>query len=177
MQSRLAHWPGLPSRATTPPRKFAPATPVPAAWSAGAAGVVCCDGTVDVYNPKCVRASAGALFHVPVVVGGDAVTVVEAIRASGRPCFGTAVGRGTDYTEADLAASVALVVGNEANGLPAGLESHLDGLVHIPMEGRSESINVGILAADLESGGTATAEVWTGGSSPADSTHSVTASG
>ena len=37
------------------------------AEAAGAAGVVCCDGTVDVYNPKCVRASAGALFHVPVV--------------------------------------------------------------------------------------------------------------
>jgi TrmH family RNA methyltransferase len=119
------------------------------AEAAGAAGVVCCDGTVDVYNPKCVRASAGALFHVPVVVGGDAVTAVEAIRAGGRPCLGTAVGRGTDYTEADLAASVALVLGNEANGLPAGLESHLDGLVHIPMEGRSESINVGMACAVL----------------------------
>jgi TrmH family RNA methyltransferase len=119
------------------------------AEAAGAAGVVCCDGTVDVYNPKCVRASAGALFHVPVVVGGDAVNVVEAIRARGRPCLGAAVGRGTPYTEANLAAPVALVVGNEANGLPAVLESHLDGLVHIPMEGRSESINVGMACAVL----------------------------
>jgi RNA methyltransferase, TrmH family len=119
------------------------------AEAAGAAGVVCCDGTVDVYNPKCVRASAGALFHVPVVTGGDAVKVVEAIRARGRRCLGAAAGEGTAYTDVDLAGSVALVLGNEANGLPAGLGGHLDGLVHIPMEGRSESINVGMACAVL----------------------------
>ena len=46
------------------------------AEAAGAAGVVCCDGSVDVFNPKTVRASAGSVFQVPVVVGGDAVEVL-----------------------------------------------------------------------------------------------------
>jgi len=119
------------------------------AEAAGAAGVVCCDGTVDVYNPKCVRASAGALFHVPVVVGGDPVTVVDAIRAAGRRCLGTAAGKGVAYSDAALSTPLALVLGNEANGLPPALDGHLDGLVHIPMEGRSESINVGMACAVL----------------------------
>jgi RNA methyltransferase, TrmH family len=117
--------------------------------AAGVVGVICCDGTVDMYNPKCVRASAGALFHVPVVVGGDAVTVLDWVRASGRRSLGAAVGRGTGYTDTDLAGPVALVFGNEANGLPDDLGSRLDGMVHIPMEGRSESINVGMACAVL----------------------------
>ncbi|HEY2430968.1 MAG TPA: RNA methyltransferase [Acidimicrobiales bacterium] len=119
------------------------------AEAAGAAGVICCDGTVDVYNPKCVRASAGALFHVPVVAGGSAVSVLAALAASGRRRLGAAVGSGEPYTSADLAGPVALVLGNEAGGLPAEVAPELDGYVHIPIEGRSESLNVGMACAVL----------------------------
>jgi len=119
------------------------------AEAAGAAGVVCCDGTVDVYNPKCVRASAGALFHVSVVVGGEPVKVIDSVRAAGRPALGAAAGRGSAYTDAPLGGAVAIVLGNEASGLPTDLDTHLDGLVHIPMEGRAESINVGMAGAVL----------------------------
>ena len=119
------------------------------AEAAGAAGVVCCDGTVDVYNPKCVRASAGALFHVPVVAGGTPMTVLQLLAAAGRRRLGTAVGRGEDYASADLAGPVALVLGNEAHGLPAELEASLDGFVHVPLSGRAESLNVGIACAVL----------------------------
>ncbi len=118
------------------------------AEAAGTAGVVCCDGTVDAYNPKCVRASAGALFHVPLVVGGEPGRVVEALRAAGRCAIGAAARQGLSYTDQDLAGS-ALVIGNESNGLPSGLEKHLDGFVHIPMDGRSESLNVGMACAVL----------------------------
>jgi len=119
------------------------------AEASGAAGVVCCDGTVDVYNPKCVRASAGALFHVGVVSGGTPVAVLAALGASGRRRLGSAIGEGTSYEDADLAVPLALVLGNEAQGLPAGLASSLDGMVTIPMEGRSESLNVGMACAVL----------------------------
>ncbi|HVM67634.1 MAG TPA: RNA methyltransferase [Acidimicrobiales bacterium] len=118
------------------------------AEAAGAAGVVCCDGTVDAYNPKSVRASAGALFHVPLVVGGEPADVLDALRATGRCAIGAAARRGAAYTEQDLSRSV-LVIGNESNGLPAGLDDHVDGFVHIPMEGRSESLNVGMACTAL----------------------------
>ncbi len=119
------------------------------AEASGAAGVVCCDGTVDVYNAKCVRASAGAVFHVPLVVGGAPVTTLEALAAAGRRRVATSVAAGTDYWAADLAAPVALVLGNEAHGLPAELRGAVDETIRIPMEGRTESLNVGMACAVL----------------------------
>jgi len=118
------------------------------AEAAGAAGVVCCDGTVDAYNPKCVRASAGALFHVPLVIGGAPEHVLDALAAAGRCRLGAVARRGAAYTDQDLAGS-ALVMGNESNGLPDGVEDHLDGFVHVPMGGRSESLNVGMACTVL----------------------------
>jgi TrmH family RNA methyltransferase len=118
------------------------------AEAAGAAGVVCCDGTVDAYNPKCVRASAGALFHVPLVVGGDPAHVLDELRDAGRCRLGAVARRGAAYTDLDLAGS-ALVMGNESNGLPHHIEEHLDGFVHVPMDGRGESLNVGMACTVL----------------------------
>lgn len=121
------------------------------AEAAGAGGVVCCNGCVDVYNPKTVRASAGSLFHVPVVNGGDAVEVLSRIGTWGLRRLGAVAGRGTDYTDADLVAPTAIVLGNEASGLPASVAAGgiLDGEITIPMTGRSESLNVGMAAAVL----------------------------
>jgi RNA methyltransferase, TrmH family len=119
------------------------------AEAAGAGAVICCGGTVDVYNPKTVRASAGSLFHVPLVSGGDPVEVLEQLGAWGVRRLGTTVQAGEAYTSVDLRAPVAMVLGNEANGLPPELEPHLDTLVTIPMVGRTESLNVGMTAAVL----------------------------
>ena len=119
------------------------------AEAAGVGGVVCCDGSVDVFNPKTVRASAGALFHVPVVAGGDPVEVLEQMGRWGLQRLGTAAHGGEDYVAVDLTRPTALVLGNEAQGLPATLGGMLDGLVTIPMVGRAESLNVGTAAAVL----------------------------
>jgi TrmH family RNA methyltransferase len=119
------------------------------AEAAGVGGVISCDGSVDLYNPKTVRASAGALFHVPVVAGGNPVEVLERIGGSGFRRLGTVARGGTPYTDVDLTARVAIVLGNEAQGLPDAVAGHLDTLITIPMEGRSESLNVGMAAAVL----------------------------
>jgi len=119
------------------------------AEAAGADGLVCCDGSVDVYNPKTVRASAGSLFHVPVVAGGEAAEVLEQIGGWGDKRLGTVAAGGTDYTRCDLTVPLAFVLGNEASGLPERVAPLLDDLVTIPMTGRSESLNVGMAASVL----------------------------
>lgn len=119
------------------------------AEAAGADGVVCCDGSVDVYNPKTVRASAGSLFHVRVVVGGEPVEVLERIGSWGVSRVGTMVHEGTPYTALDLTRPVAFVLGNEASGLDERTAASVDQAATIPMAGRSESLNVGMAAAVL----------------------------
>lgn len=119
------------------------------AEAAGARGVVCADGTVDPFNPKCVRASAGALFHVPLVVGGNTVEVLGQLGTWGLRRLGASVRGGESLWDCDLTGPLALVLGNEASGLSAEVEAALDGLVSVPIEGRGESLNVGMAAAVL----------------------------
>ena len=119
------------------------------AEAAGAGGVVCCDGSVDIYNPKVVRASAGSLFHVPVVAGGEPVEVLERLGAARMQRLGTAAQSGESLDEIDLRTPVAFVLGNEAHGLPEQLDPCIDRRVTIPMLGRTESLNVGMAAAVL----------------------------
>jgi TrmH family RNA methyltransferase len=111
--------------------------------AAGAGAVVACGGTVDPYNPKTVRSSAGSVFHVPLVVAADAVAALEALARWRR--LGAVVRGGEDYAGVDWRQPTALVLGNEAAGLPDGLA--LDGLLSVPMAGQAESLNVGMACA------------------------------
>ena len=117
------------------------------AEAAGASAVVFCDGSVDVFNPKTVRASAGSLFHVPIVNGGSVEDVLGTLGRWGVHRLGTTARNGTPYDETDLTRPVALVLGNEAHGLPDDVA--LDEVVTIPMAGTGESLNVGMAAAVL----------------------------
>jgi TrmH family RNA methyltransferase len=122
-------------------------TMVRTADAAGASGVVCTADTVDLYNPKTVRSTAGSLFHLPVAVDPDAGTVLGTLRARGFRCVGSVAHDGEDYDRTDWRRPTAVVFGNEAGGLPEGLE--LDGLVGIPMAGQAESLNVAIACGVL----------------------------
>ncbi len=125
-------------------------TVVRSAWAAGVDAVVCCEGTVDVWNPKAVRSSAGAVLHVPVVPAGPAAEVLSELGGWDLARLGTAVEGGTDYATWDLTRPTALVLGNEAAGLElAELRPHLDGVVSIPMAAGAESLNVGMVAGVL----------------------------
>lgn len=119
------------------------------AEAAGAGGVVFCAGSVEVYNPKVVRASAGAVCQVPVVVGGEPAEVLGEIGGWGARRLAAVARGGQDYREVDLGGQVALVLGNEAAGLAPELEGLVDAEVTIPMPGRAESLNVGVTAALL----------------------------
>jgi TrmH family RNA methyltransferase len=119
------------------------------AEAAGAGAVVFCGESVDVYNPKAVRASAGSLFYVPVVVAGDAVEVLERLAAFGLERLAAVTRDGRDHTTADLTGRLALVLGNEATGLPARVARAVDQSVSIRVAGRAESLNVAMAAAVL----------------------------
>jgi TrmH family RNA methyltransferase len=118
------------------------------AEAAGIGAVVFCDGSVDVFNPKTVRSSAGAVFRMPSI-GGISVTVaLDSLRSQEFLIFGTAGDGETPYDEADFTRRSAIVLGNEANGLGDVL-GKMDKTVVIPIEGRSESLNVSMAASVL----------------------------
>jgi TrmH family RNA methyltransferase len=127
-------------------------TVIRSAEAAGADLVVLTPGSVDQYNPKVVRSSAGALFHVPVVTA-----TIEEVADSGLELFGStshniANRRTAAYTSADLTGRIALVMGNEAAGLPEEWTDSVGPINHwitIPHSGRSESLNVAMAATVL----------------------------
>ena len=126
-------------------------TVIRAADAAGAGAVVLADASVDVYNGKCVRASAGSLFHLPVVTGVAMTEVAGALKAAGlRVLAADGAGDHDLDAEADsgaLSAPTAWVFGNEAWGLPADLRALADAVVRVPIHGRAESLNLATAAA------------------------------
>jgi TrmH family RNA methyltransferase len=119
--------------------------------AAGADGVIFADASVDPYNGKCVRASAGSLFHLPVVAGTRLPETVDALRAAGLRVI-AADGRGgrrlddPSVTEL-LATPTAWLFGNEAWGLPRELLALADESVAVPIYGEAESLNLAAAAA------------------------------
>jgi len=119
------------------------------AEAAGADGVVVTDAGVDPSSPKVVRASAGAVFGLPVVVVSDAPTALEAARVRGVRRYGAVARGGVAPDAVDLTHDAAIVVGHEAHGLAPEVEASLDGTVTIPMAGVSESLNVAMATTVL----------------------------
>jgi TrmH family RNA methyltransferase len=124
-------------------------TLVRSAEASGAAAIVLSAGSVDAYNPKVVRASAGAIFGIPVMEGCTAVEALDALSRQGRRRLAADARAGTPYDEVDFAAPTAIVLGNEAHGVPAALEAQLDGQVCVPMHGPAESLNVAMAGTVL----------------------------
>lgn len=122
-------------------------TIIRSAEAAGVDAVVVTPGSVDAYAPKTVRASAGAVFHVPVVVAS-----LDALASAGLRLIGTsshdAPGRSvTDHDRTDWSGRLAIVLGNEAAGLDD--DAAIENWVTIRHRGRAESLNVAMSATVL----------------------------
>jgi len=119
--------------------------------AAGAGAVVFAADSVDPYNGKCVRASAGSLFHVALVRDISAAAAMDRLcRAGLRILAADGTGEVTldELVDAGaLAEPTAWVFGNEARGLPAEVGVAADARVRIPIHGRAESLNIGAAAA------------------------------
>ncbi|WP_405782259.1 TrmH family RNA methyltransferase [Streptomyces sp. NBC_00859] len=119
--------------------------------AAGADAVVLTDASVDLYNPKSVRASVGSHFHLPVAVGVPVERAVAGLKAAGVRIL-AADGAGDDDLDAELDAGTmggpsAWVFGNEAWGLPEETRALADAVVRVPIHGRAESLNLATAAA------------------------------
>jgi TrmH family RNA methyltransferase len=126
-------------------------TVIRCADAAGVAGVVVTEASVDPFNPKAVRATAGSLFHLPVVTGPSVAATVAALRAAGlRVLAADGAGeRDLDdlVDDGSLSVPTAWVFGNEAWGLPEQTRALCDDVVRVPIHGRAESLNLGTAAA------------------------------
>ncbi len=120
------------------------------AHAAGADGLVMTHDSVDPHNGKCVRATAGSIFHLPIATGADAAEISARAREAGVLLAVTAADG--DIGLYDLVnrldrPPIAWVLGSEARGVSEGLRSVADLTVSIPMFGAAESLNVGSAAA------------------------------
>lgn len=123
-------------------------TLVRTAVAAGADAIFFSEESVDPYSAKAVRAAAGGLFRVPVVVGPSLEEAASVLKERGLRLIGTDAAAPKDHLSADLGA-VALVLGNEAWGIPASFRHLLDDVVAIAMPGPAESLNVAAAGAVL----------------------------
>lgn len=123
-------------------------TVIRSAEASGAVGVVFTDDSVEVTNPKTVRASAGALFHVPVLSGVSVVELAGALESWGVRSFATEArsATSTPLFDADLTGPTAIVMGNEAHGFSAEQRALFANGLSIDMVGRIESLNLSMAA-------------------------------
>ena len=126
-------------------------TVVRCADAAGAGGVLLAGQSVDPYNGKAVRASAGSLFHLPVALEPDTAGLLTAVRDAGLTVLAADGAGETDLDEAEeqglLDGPTAWLFGNEAWGLPDEVAARADHRVRIPIHGRAESLNLATAAA------------------------------
>lgn len=119
------------------------------AAAAGAACVILSEGCADVYNPKTLRSSMGAVFGVPVVECADSTEIIARLKTTDIKLV-VADGRGeTQYHDTWCTGRTCLVVGNEARGVSDGFSVSADVRVQIPMKGGVESLNVAVAGSIL----------------------------
>lgn len=113
----------------------------------GADATVFTGHSVDPYNAKCLRASAGSIFSVPVAVETDVDATIAALRAAGLSVIATTIDGEVLLHEADLSAPTAWLFGSEAHGLSDDVAARADVRLTIPMSGAAQSLNVAAAAA------------------------------
>lgn len=115
---------------------------------AGVCGVLMSKDTVDIFNPKVIRATMGSIFRVPFLYVEDLLELLPKLHEEGYISFAAHL-EGKDIYEEDFRKKVAFFIGNEGNGLSAALADQTKKKIKIPMEGRVESLNAAIAASLL----------------------------
>ncbi|MEW6227564.1 MAG: RNA methyltransferase [Bacillota bacterium] len=124
-------------------------TVIRSAVAFGLAGVVLTGGTVDVYNPKCVRATMGSVFRISIKELVSAVDAISLLKGHGLSVVAADARAEIPCHDYDFTSPSAILVGNEARGLSCEALELCDARVRVPMPGSAESLNVGVAASVL----------------------------
>lgn len=116
---------------------------------AGVDGIIMSRDTVDIYNPKTIRATMGSVYRVPFFYAEDFHAVIRQLREKQIQVFAAHLKGNCTYDACDYTMGSAFLIGNEGNGLKKATADLADRYMKIPMEGSVESLNAGIAAAIL----------------------------
>lgn len=115
--------------------------------AAGYSLVIAMKGTADIFSPKTVRAAAGSLFRMKIAFANTEEELVRFIKAAGKKLAAACLTGSRNYYDEDLSRDIALIVGNEGNGVAESLIEKAELKIRIPMSGNIESLNVSVAAA------------------------------
>lgn len=124
-------------------------TIVRTAEGAGVTAVLMTENTVDIYNPKTIRATMGSIYRVPHIYIEDMGILIGRLHAAGVQTYAAHLQGETYYESFSFAGGTAFLIGNEGNGLRKETADMAGAYLKIPMEGRVESLNAGIATALL----------------------------
>ena len=116
---------------------------------AGVDGVIMSRDTVDIYNPKVIRATMGSIYRVPFFYTQNLAQTIRELDAAGINTYAAHLKGKQWHTQADYTKGTAFLIGNEGNGLKEETAELANSYIRIPMEGKVESLNAAIAAAIL----------------------------
>ena len=119
------------------------------AEAAGVTGILLSKDCVDVYNPKVIRSTMGAVFRMPFLYVEDLPEKIKELQKEGIKTYAAHLRGENAYDEEDYTTGCAFLIGNEGNGLRDEVADCADCLIRIPMEGEAESLNAAVAAAVL----------------------------
>lgn len=115
--------------------------------AAGIDTILLVKGTVDPYNPKVVRSTAGSILYVKLIEVEDSIETIEILKSNGYHVVVTALENAKDYNDiSSYGEKNCLVIGNEANGVSDLFIKSSDSRVKIPIIGQAESLNASVAA-------------------------------
>lgn len=116
---------------------------------AGITGVIMSAGTVDIFNPKTIRATMGSIFRVPFLYVEDMADTIQKLHMHGVHTYAAHLAGKTYYRDVSLKEPTAFLIGNEGNGLTKETADMAESYIKIPMEGQVESLNAAVATALL----------------------------
>ena len=119
------------------------------AEAAGVSGIVMSNGTADIYNPKTIRSTMGAVYRMPFCYKKDLVPVLGELKKHHISTYAAHLRGEREYTAENYQTGCAFMIGNEGNGLSEELAEQADVYIKIPMSGQAESLNAAVAAAIL----------------------------